>query len=207
VTDGGAGRPPSKQSRGALFWVVVIGGPLVLCCGGGVAWLISQAGPVLGIRPPFTAERAQALSDALTKDAVAETAAVDTFIAHVDAGRDAEAWAMTSAGWRSVTSQPQSDEFFRAVRGVLGRCSSKRLKTLNEQSFVAGPGTVDLAYDAVFEKGPGVIRVTTAVGAAGREIHAFRVESPLFTDGAQRAAGMPDSPVPGAGADDPETPK
>lgn len=207
VTDGGNTPPPAKKSRGALFWVAVIGGPLVLCCGGGVAWLMWKGADFLRIAALPPAQRADALSETLSKMAVAETAAVDTFIGHVDAGGDAQAWAMTSAGWRAASPRPKSDEFLALIRSVMGPCRSKRLVNVHTRSNVGAASTVDLVYDATFQNGPGVIRVTTAAGAAGPEIHAFHVESPLFMQAAQRGAGMPAAPVPDAGADDAETPK
>lgn len=193
-----SGSPPplAKKPRGALFWVLVIGGPLLLCCGGVGGWALWKGADVFRIATLPPAQRAAALSEMLTKAAPAQTAAVDTFMGHLDAGRDAEAWAMTSAGWRAATPQPKSDEFLALVRSVMGPCTSKNLINVNVRSMVGGDSTTELTYDAAFAKGGGIIHVTTIAGAAaGPEIHAFRVDSPLFMQAAQRGAETPAAPT------------
>ncbi len=202
VTEPPAPPPLAKKPRGALFWVLAIGGPLVLCCGGGLLWALWQGADALRIITLPPAQRAAALSDMLTKMAPAETAAVDTFMGHLDAGRDAEAWAMTSAGWRGATPQPKSDEFLALVRSVMGPCTSKNLVNVNKRSVVGGLSTTELTYDATFANGGGMIHVTTVAGAAGPEIHAFRVDSPLFMQAAQRGVQTPVAPEPPVTPDD-----
>lgn len=198
MTATGGPPPVPKKPRGALFWVLVIGGPILLCCGGFGAWALWMGAGALRIAALPPSQRAAAMSEMLTKMATAETAAVDTFIGHLDAGRDAEAWAMTSAGWRAATPQPKSDEFLALIRSVMGPCTSKNLVHVNRRSMAGGLTTTELRYDATFANGGGVIFVTTAEGAAGPEIHAFRVESPLFMQAAQRGVqtpGTPEKPV------------
>jgi hypothetical protein len=178
-----------RKRRGPLFWVLLIGGILLVLCGGIAALLWSAVGDFVRIAQLPPAERQKAMSDKLRSMAPAETAAADSFLDDVEAGRLDAAWNATSPGFQASTTRKEFDELVETVRAVMGRSLSRDLVNMNAR-MVPGPGGTGyaLTYAAKFEKGDGTVRVDLTGAAPAWTVQTWRTESPLFLEAAKKGA-------------------
>lgn len=180
---------PAKRKRGVGFWLLVAGGALLVVCGGGalLAWHFSADWIAIARAPE--GEREALLSKKLGEMAGDQTAAVDSFVAAVDESRDDDAWAATSERFRATTSREKFGELTSLVRTVVGRCKSKRLRSLNAKQNLGGSTVSSLAYGATFEKGDGGIAIDLESVDGVWKVLTWRTNSPLFEQAMKRGAG------------------
>src|SRR5437870_1874769 len=127
----GQGAGGARTGRGVGFWLLVAAGVVMAICGGAVilAWDTIHDVFTIATAPPD--ERDALLSSKLASLAGERQTVVDGFLAAVDDSRDADAWAMTSPGFQSVTTRKQFDDLAALVRDVMGKCLSKSIRNFN----------------------------------------------------------------------------
>lgn len=184
--------PPSPvappRRRGPLFWIAVIGVPLLLCCGGVVVAALVAGADWIRIAAAPPAERQRLLSEKLASSAPGQVAAAETFLDDVEAGRLDEAWDGTAATFRGAMARKQFDDMADLVRRVMGPLRSRTLANVHVRSVAGGPSTTSLTLLGAFERGAGTISLEMEDEGGAWKVRAWRVDSPLFLEAMSRGA-------------------
>jgi hypothetical protein len=182
--------PAAPRGSGVLKWVLIAAGALLLACGCGTMLVLRFARDWFEVALAPPGEREARLSRKLESIVGDQVACADRFVAAVDAGRDDDAWAMTTDGFRTATSREKFGELTATVRSVLGRCTARQVQNVQTRSSLgAGPSTTSLVFAATFEKGAGTIKFDLVSGDGGWSVSGWRTESPLFLDAIGKGAG------------------
>ncbi|MCE9634916.1 MAG: hypothetical protein K8T90_04355 [Planctomycetes bacterium] len=174
---------------------------VVICTGGGIwAWNATADLRAIGDLPE--SERPRAISNIVRKTLGDTDRPLLDLQAAVADGRDDDAWALTSDGLRASTPRADFDKFATLIRTHLGRPVEILVLTANFRQMAgfgdaASGSTVDLTYQADFEKGKGTITATLLKDAAGTwRVHVWRVQSPAFLDPLAAPAAPEPAPAP-----------
>ncbi|MCO6043188.1 hypothetical protein NG895_04660 [Aeoliella sp. ICT_H6.2] len=152
--------------------IVVLGIVCLALCGGLIYWGFSNA----------------------TKTADPQ---IDAVFAAIEGDTMGQAYdTMTTSEFRAVTSRQQFQELGDTIATRLGKLQSKTLQSFNIQQHNSD-STIEVTYNAEFEKGPGTIMATLKDEAGQWKLLHFRVNSPEFDNAKQPppAAEAPPEPT------------
>ena len=213
MSDAGGGPPPVPRRKlpGWLVAVLVLCGVLALICTGGAIWAWNATADLRAIAEMPESERARGMSDYLRKSLGTTDKALLDLVTAVAEDRDDDAWAQTSDGFRATTNRASFSQIAATLRNRLGKPVEMLVRKTNYRKM-AGIGdtpsgsTVELVYDATFERGKGTVTATMIEVAPGQwKVHGWFVQSPAFLDPpAAPAAPAAPEPAPAPERDPPK---
>jgi Protein of unknown function (DUF4019) len=178
---------PAKR-RGLRFWLLIGVGALLAVCIGGAILVRDQVREWAAIANAPEAERGALLSKKLEGLTADRLPVINGFLAAVDEGRDDDAWAMVTDSFRATTTREEFGELTALVRSVVGRCTSKELRTFNTRNVVGSSTVTTLVFAAKFEKGDGTISMDVESSGGEWKVRGWNTNSPLFTEAMKRGA-------------------
>lgn len=180
--------PAPPKSRRLRSWLLIGAGALLAVCIGGAILVRDQVREWAAIANAPEAERGALLSKKLEELTADRLPVVNRFLAAVDDGRDDDAWGLVTDGFRSTTTREKFGELTALVRSVVGRCTSRELRTFNTRNVVGSSTVTTMAFAAKFEKGEGTISIDVESSGADWKVRGWNTNSPLFTEAMKRGA-------------------